>query len=317
MNPPELHPVGTLVDQDFCLRTLTLYATGRSVLDVPLKDRLIMAYAKVELQTPFLEQLAPWLWLFSKKSSSNIDPIHGQLNKTREIALTEDPDLHLVWHGNVIYIKPIPIWLLCRVFWDQCLIQSNNDPLPHAMDSGLAKAAIGFLRSYSWLIRHPTDFLLAQQKHLIPENVDFLQFEAFIGRFRAVSDASVTQRYHFGQIRLSRLNLATRLIRPVVAVGAEKQRRVWYYHETRWTASQYVKDYLAVLLSVFGVLTITLSSMQVVMTASASQRPLARGFWGLAITVLVFCGIVVVVWVLAIGLVLFVQIRFAVKMKSR
>lgn len=305
-----------------------LIISSRSTLDSNSDEKGIRSYIQSELQAPVLDQLAPHLWFFSRKSGSHIDPLHKQLSKARKVVLIEDPGLHLVWHENTIYLKPIPIWLLCSAIWDQQLIRLSNiitgngrspspAPLSPAHYSDLTRSAIGFLRSYSWLIRHPSDFILAQQANLVPEGIDGPDFETFIRTFRTLPDAAVTERYHFGQLRLSRLHLATRLVRPVSVVGTKQRKLWWYYHETRWTASQYFRDYLTVLVAVFAVLSLALSGMQVVLAADVNQSALAKGFWGSAIAVVVLCGIVGLVWILAVVIILVCQVQFAVRKKIK
>ncbi|EHK17954.1 uncharacterized protein TRIVIDRAFT_136338, partial [Trichoderma virens Gv29-8] len=254
----------------------------------------IRSYIQSELQASVLDQLAPHLWLFSRKSGSHINALHQLFSKTRKVVIIEDPGLHLVWHEDVFYVKPIPNWLLCSAVWDQQLIGLSTVPsspspasisLAHCSD--LTKSAIGFLRSYSWLIRHPSDFALARQANLVPEGIDGVDFETFIRTFRTLPDAAVTERYHYGQLRLSRLHLATRLVRPVSVVGMKRRKIWWYYHETRWTAGQYFRDYITVFITAFAVLSLALSGMQVALAVDVNQRALARGFWGLAIAVVV------------------------------
>jgi len=43
-----------------------------------------------------LEALAPRLWVISIQSGANINPLHRQRVKGREIIVTEEPRLHLV-----------------------------------------------------------------------------------------------------------------------------------------------------------------------------------------------------------------------------
>src|SRR6266496_3694718 len=50
-----------------------------------------------EFHAPDLEAIAPHLWIMSTQSSANINPLHQQRIKGREILITEDPRLHLVW----------------------------------------------------------------------------------------------------------------------------------------------------------------------------------------------------------------------------
>src|SRR5438045_9701347 len=44
-----------------------------------------------------LDKIAPHLWIMSMQSSASISPLHRQRVKGREIIVSEDPRLHLVW----------------------------------------------------------------------------------------------------------------------------------------------------------------------------------------------------------------------------
>ena len=71
--------------------------------------------------------------------------------------------------------------------------------------------AVGFLRSYARLVASPLDFALAKEAHLLPDDggnnsFDWLAWAAFIQHFRRLGDEHVAPRYHYGQLRLSRLN---------------------------------------------------------------------------------------------------------------
>ncbi|GJC90564.1 hypothetical protein ColLi_13402 [Colletotrichum liriopes] len=236
--------------------TLRNPATAASTLDI--QAHVSHAdFIQCEFQGCFIDQLAPHLSFFARKLASHIDPLHEQVFlKRRTISISENADLHLVWHDDTIYIKPFPDYLLLPNVWIEGLSQPPS--VQHTTFrslSSLSRSVIGFARSYSWLIRHPSDFNLAQREQLISDNVDKLKFLALMKAFRDVPDSAVTERYHYGQLRLSRLNLATRLVRPVSA-GVVKR---WYFQETRFTAGQYVRDYLAALLVFFAIFSIALT----------------------------------------------------------
>ena len=65
-----------------------------------------------ELWAVDLERMAPHLWIMSTQSSSNVSPLHQQKVKGREIVVTEDPRLHLVWIYDRVFIKPLPRYVL-------------------------------------------------------------------------------------------------------------------------------------------------------------------------------------------------------------
>ncbi|KAF1988724.1 hypothetical protein K402DRAFT_372981, partial [Aulographum hederae CBS 113979] len=118
--------------------------------------------------------------------------------------VTEDPELHLVWYSDRIFIKPLPPFLLSYAFWE-CHLAPQDQSLPTA---SLTPAALGFVRTYGHLIRHESDFRVAKEKHLLPPSVtDFTACTSFIRGFRDITDDQVSARYQFGELRLSRLNI--------------------------------------------------------------------------------------------------------------
>lgn len=108
-----------------------------------------------------LEKTASYLWLLSTYSGANITPLHRQSLRGRRIVVMEDPGLHLVWRHDCIYIKPMPKYLLSHVSWTDFLTAEST-----SKQSGQRKivaAALGFLRSYFYLIQHESDLRIAQQ----------------------------------------------------------------------------------------------------------------------------------------------------------
>jgi hypothetical protein len=68
----------------------------------------LTAFLEQEFLSKELEVIAPHLWMMSTQSSANISPLHRQKVKRREIVITEEPKLHLVWIYDRIFIKPLP-----------------------------------------------------------------------------------------------------------------------------------------------------------------------------------------------------------------
>jgi len=152
-----------------------------------------------------LERMAPHLWIMATSCSSNINPLHRQLVKDREIIITEDPRLHLVWMNNRIFVKPLPRYLCSHEFWERFL-DTSQDREDNHMDN-VRKAATGFLRTYRYLIRHESDFRIALEKHLVPEDAKWDRFCHFARALQNIEDSATTQRYAYGELRLTRLNL--------------------------------------------------------------------------------------------------------------
>ena len=255
-------------------------------------------FLRTELDTPILEDLFPRLWLVAAQSSKRIDAIHRQQVKGRRIVITEDPKLHLVWYSDVIYIKPIPQCLFNFEFWKGFLCTPPDAKVSNSA-SHLTRSALGFLRTYAILIRHPSDLDLAIEHHLIPKNIQWVPFTKFISPFEHLDDDEVSSRYHFGQLRLTRLNWAIRLFRP------RSSKDWWYYHEVYWSTGAYVERFFAPPLFLFGSVTIILTAMQVLVTvpdgtiiAEARWVTAAKASWGFSVAMILF---VASLWLIFLG----------------
>ncbi|KFA48097.1 hypothetical protein S40293_08362 [Stachybotrys chartarum IBT 40293] len=165
-------------------------------LSTPTETALFL---KRELSPTRLQALHRLLFLVSRPR--NISPLHHQAVKGREICISELPDHHLVWHHKRILIKPLPKFLLSRTFWNAHLRLSLG------ADSQLYLEALGFVRTYAQLIVYESDFRLASQLMLIPEAFTWETWCVFISAFRNLRDRDVAPRYHYGEIRLTRLNV--------------------------------------------------------------------------------------------------------------
>lgn len=277
---------------------------------IDLTQTAVCDFLMSELSTPLLDELYNNLWLVARKSGKSIDPLNRQRVKAREIIATEDTHLHLVWHDKVIYVKPVPLCLLNYDFWATYL------PLPVDSTSSNQKTlairqvppapvfdravAVGFMRSYALLVRHHVDFILAREYHLLSAELDWVKWSEFIAYFRNIDDEDVAKRYHYGQLRLSRLNWAVRLFRPSFA------RTRWFYEIPHWSTGMYVERVIAPLLFGFASLSLVLSSMQVLLSVpgeelgfrrldASSFVNIRRASWVFSIMMLLLSGLV---WVL-------------------
>ncbi|KAK4185663.1 hypothetical protein QBC35DRAFT_556005 [Podospora australis] len=76
------------------------------------------AYLSRDLRSElFDEVLFPYVWPFARHGGHNVDPLHKHVVKDRTVVVSEDPKLHLVWSGNVVYLKPVPEYLFNHEFW--------------------------------------------------------------------------------------------------------------------------------------------------------------------------------------------------------
>jgi len=223
----------------------------------------LTSFLEDDLCSQDLERMAPYFWMMSLRSSSNISPLHRQRVKGREILISEDPKLHLVWLQDRIHIKPLPAYLLSFAFWDIYLLQRSS-PLPEESRSRILKAALGYVRTFYYLVKYESDLTLAQERHLIPKSVSWAQFCAFTSKFHSISDADVSARYSFGELRLSRLNFYCKFI-----LG---KFRIQHVHTSY---SAYFARLYAPFLFVFGIFAVVLSALQV----ELQVEPFAQVEW--------------------------------------
>jgi hypothetical protein len=284
------------------------YVPGEPTVD--LSPAEVHGFIDRELYTPVLDELYTRLWLVARKSGGSIDALHRQRIKGRNIMPTEDPKLHLVWHHDRIYVKPIPLCLLNHDFWAAYLSPSvdaisSQKSVSQAKEKDSApefnrSVAVGFMRSYAYLVQHRSDFILARECHLIPGDVDWISWSVFIAHFRHIEDDRVAKRYHYGQLRLSRMNWAIRIFRP------QKTNIAWFYEIPHWSTSLYIEQIIAPLIFAFASLSLVLSSMQVVLSVpvdglgfeqlgAPGMQAIRSVFWVFSIIVLLLSG---VVWIL-------------------
>lgn len=138
---------------------------------------------ELELLTPDLDTMSPYMWMMATQSSANINALHRQIVKGRKILITEDPQLRLIWLQDRIYIKPLPKCLLSHAFWSDVLLSPSPENGPRQSD--LVRAALGLLRSYYYLIRHESDLHIAQREELrlVPKEVTWEQISGFLADF--------------------------------------------------------------------------------------------------------------------------------------
>ncbi|KAK5715790.1 hypothetical protein LTR17_016621 [Elasticomyces elasticus] len=206
------------------------------------------------------------------RNDLNITPLHRQVLRGRRIVPMEDPDLHMVWTRHQIFLKPLPAYLLSHAFWQEYLSvpgRGNFDQTQH-----LAQASCGLLRSYAYLIRHPSDFAVAQRDELglIPKSISYEAFCQFIVAFENLGADSVSARYKlFGEIRLSRTNFLVKVL-----------FRSWTFRETTSDYLDYFERFFGPLLFVFAVFSMLLNAMQVTLAVESLETKEWRAFWDVA-----------------------------------
>lgn len=243
----------------------------------------LTAFLEQEFFSPIMEDMAPYLWVLSTPSSANISPLHRQKVKDREIIITEDPKLHLVWISGRIFIKPLPRYLLSHSFWEKYLL-SDTSPLGSKREQ-IKASALGYLRTYFYLVKHESDFRIAQDEKLclIPGKVTWVQFCHFSATFGNIDDLNVSARYRYGELRLTRLNIYVKLF-----------FKGFHYHRVHRQYGAYFARFYGPLLFVFGVFSVVFSAMQVALTTEQVSSRHWTSLWNacrwFSIVTLVFLG---------------------------
>jgi hypothetical protein len=153
-------------------------------------DEEVAKLLSQELACPVLDELHPYLYLVSRMSSSHIDPLHEHLLKGRTVIITENPELHLVWRYKKLYVKPFPEYLYNFVFWEKYLSELERNSIQPSSRG----AALGLARSSAYLVRHKSDFHIAQKNHLIPRDLPYREFRNRIEKFWNIRNDEVSLR---------------------------------------------------------------------------------------------------------------------------
>ncbi len=250
----ELNKELQLLSQVSPIRNIIPHLPGQPRIRLDDTTKLT-AFLEQEFLSEDMEKMSPYLWMMSTQSSASISPLHRQRVKRREIIITEDPKLHLVWMYDRIFIKPLPKYLLSHIFWEKYLV-SDASPLGNKKKQ-IQAAALGYLRTYFYLIKYESDFTIAQddKARLIPEGIDWQQFCHFSAGFENINDQDVSERYHFGELRLTRLNFYSKIF-----------LHQFHYQRMHSQYGAYFARFYGPLLFIFGMLSVLLSSMQVAVT---------------------------------------------------
>ena len=153
-----------------------------------------------------------------------------------------------------IFVKPLPPFLLNYNSYKQYI----------SSDTTLHLSALGLLHSYQKLIQHHIDFTIAQEYGLIPPDITWCAWN----RFRADLQLSITKpyqinkRYHYGELRLDRLNTIYRIYRG-------QWRRGYFLSHTKYRS--FFRANFEWLILAFAYLSIVLSALQVLLAADQDQ----------------------------------------------
>jgi hypothetical protein len=254
-----------------------------------------------------LNELFPIFWLLATQRSDHISALHDQIVKGRDIVITEDPGMHLLWYYNRVFIKPLPPYLTSYAFWKEFLCRDSSESVD------LRRAALGYVRSYCHLIKCQSDIIVAKKKKLIAQDVDAKALLRFLHSFESVPDNDVTPRYKYGELRLSRINLYIKFYKCHL-----------HYKKVHWQYSDYLSTLITPFAFIFALVSAALSAMQVVLAAQqfkGTQTPSWRTFtstsqWS-AVVFLILIAVCTFIFPFLVCLLLLRELLFALGSGNR
>ncbi|KAJ3959279.1 hypothetical protein N0V92_004114 [Colletotrichum tropicale] len=189
-------------------------------------------------------------------------------------------DLHLVCSHTQLYAKVIPPFLLEPTFWIRHLscrdgYNCSDNPSNSCSRRTLWKSAVGFLYSYRALIRHESDFRLAQDNYSLLDQTEWADWKRFVAELNTKhTDGQIHERFMYGELRRSRLNKLL-LIRSKFRESTYVPR--WYRHR------EFFRDNFAWLASATVYIAIVLTAMQLglatdALAENALFHPASYGF---------------------------------------
>ena len=185
----------------------------------------------------------------------NFRALHEQYVFRRTVIPCEDPSLHLIWFNEAMYMKPLPPCLMNYEFFEEYICPSEQ----------LFRFACGLLYSYTHLIRYESDFRIAIKIGLIRgDNITWEKWQAFRLSSKTFLDAHpsiIDERYRYGELRLSRLNVIYSL----------KFFQFIGYHNSYTQYAPYFSRYFAGAVLIFAFASVTLNAMQVATQQSATD----------------------------------------------
>ncbi|KAJ4303186.1 hypothetical protein N0V90_002079 [Kalmusia sp. IMI 367209] len=222
---------------------------GKDHIAVPQPD---LDFLERELSVQRINDVQDWLWICGRPMPPR--PLHQQVLHSRTITICEEAALHLVWHKDRIFLKPVPLYLLDPDFWTAHLIACEKTD---ERQQKVIACALGFLFSYMALIAYQSDFEMAKESGLLPRDVEWYAWQTLTAQLlESHSYASINQRYWYGELRLSRLNAVYKFRKGAIFRGYSRVGSHTAYEDL-------IRDNLATLATGLGYVVIVLTAMQV------------------------------------------------------
>ena len=140
-------------------------------------------------------------WIFTAGLPLPPAPLHHQIRVlNRRICLLYRMDMHLIWSKNRIFVKPMPRFLLDPRFRKEhlsCRGSHSRADTTQARGGHLEgepkrqkhrQVALGFMVSYAGLIPTEYDFMIAKERYLMPQDVEWSDWRVAIGQVLSICD---------------------------------------------------------------------------------------------------------------------------------
>lgn len=210
----------------------------REKIEIVRDDKTLYCFLTNEFSLRRLDAIHGKLWRVGFQRPPR--PLSTQVQLGRAIVLTHALDMHLVWDGSKIFLKPLPRYLLEPEFWTQHALQtdssentacrstekpwdtaavapavgtarSTSDMSSPPSSSDIRKSALGLLYTYACLITHPADLQLALEHGLLPSDadspIDWPIWRKFASEILHPNNISqIHRRFRHSELRLGRLN---------------------------------------------------------------------------------------------------------------
>jgi len=217
---------------------------------------------------------------------------------SRTILVTEDPSLHLVWYQSTILIKPLPRCLLVHSFWKDwiCPAASEKNSLSTESKGVIWREANGLMWTYASLIKHESDFRIAREIGLLPDQMTWSRWCLLrldvLDALSGDDPDTMTPRYHYGELRLGRLNLVYRVFR----------FNLLGYHYVYRDYNAFFNAMFGWLLLVFAYATVASGAFQTVMGVDSAPQSLKDvGYWfSVVLLAVIALGVVIQVGLLVV-----------------
>ncbi|KAK4077395.1 uncharacterized protein Triagg1_3727 [Trichoderma aggressivum f. europaeum] len=296
---PAVPNVSPLTESELRSMLAVSFRNGAAWIGIP--HGRVQHFLKDDLNIERLAEVSPYFSILGKAKPPQA--LHHQEALGLEILVTERMDTHLLWAKGKIFIKPLPKYLIDPQFWSEHLEcpegcsyspefkmvraaglvrrqtkLSTRTPCEH---SKLWKCAMGFLYSYIVLITHESDFRIAKAKNLLPDDMDFAGWKAFVERTlnNGRLYGQIDERFTYGELSMARLNTLLMV----------KQPRRYFFQEN--DSYGFLRDHSSQLPSVSRYMGAVVASMQV--------RPTIPKFKGNKALKLALVMLFVCFWVLS------------------